>query len=220
MTVIELKPDEKAEPLDGAHYIIQNETLYRFGSDAVALAKFAAEHISRTDRVFDLCSGCGIIGILIAIDRGCDVRGAEINETLWDMSARSCAMNKLNNVGFYNADIKNIKDAAKGNAFDAVVCNPPFYKAGSLPRKIAAGANSEMTVEFRDAAKAAKYLLKQNGDFFVVHTATRMDEVLSTCREYGLMPKELIINENCKTFMLRARKGGRSGLEVCIKDGK
>lgn len=217
MTDAELKSGEAIEPLDDAHSIIQSADGYRFGSDAVALAKFACGYISDGARVFDLCSGCGIVGMLVAIERGARVVGAEIDEELCDMSNRSAAMNGLDAV-FHNVDVRESNAVFERGAFDAAVCNPPFFKAGSKPRKIAPNANSELTVTFRDIAKTAGMLLKPGGSFFFVHTTTRLDELFATCGECGFALKNVTVNANGKTFLCRATKGGRLGLAVDVKE--
>ncbi len=209
--------NEVVEPLDDGKIIIQPKDGYRFGGDAVALFRFASAHIGSGDKVFDLCSGCGIVGILVAISTGAEVTGAEIDGALCDMSVRSAAANGLDGVKFFNADIRKASELPEvfmPKAYDAVVCNPPFFKADSRARKTAPSANSEITATFSDAVNAAAVVLKCGGELFVVHTASRLDEVLGTCSGSGLMPKELVINANGKTFLLRAVKGGRQGMTV------
>lgn len=209
-----LKSGERSEPLDGENYIIQSENGYRFGSDAVKLASFASARIGKTDRVYDLCSGCGVVGILLNIATGCSVRGAELDERLFDMSVRSCAYNGQSEVRFVNADVRDLTGIEPSAAFDAVVCNPPFYKADAKKRKTAPQANSELTVTFADVVRAAKHLLKAGGAFYIVHTLSRLDEVLRTCGDAALTPKNLVVNTNGKTFLLRCVRGGKLGLTV------
>lgn len=212
-----LKTSEKAEPLGDGHVIIQSRDGYRFGTDAIALSHFAAKYVSGTSRVVDLCSGCGIIGIQLAIDTGAEVAGAEIDEELFDMSMRSCALDSLSRVRFYKADVRRLDgDVFRPSYFDAAVCNPPFYKSNSKPSAVAPEANSELTVTFDDIAAAAYTLLKPRGNFCFVHTCARLDEILSVCRTVGLTPKDLKINSNRKTFLLRAVKCARDGLSVDI----
>ncbi len=210
---------EVVEPLDGSNGIIQPINGYRFGADAVSLAKFACEYVKRGDAVFDLCSGCGIVGILIAIERGATVRGAEIDEALCDMSNRSSALDGLGSE-FYNVDIRDVDkltELAGKKRYDAVTVNPPFFKADCKPCAAAPQAGSEVTVTFAEVAAAAKILLKDRGEFFVVHTATRLDEILYICRDNKLTPKNLIVNRNGKTFLLRCVLGAKDGLAVTVK---
>ena len=60
-------------------YIIQNPDEYLFTSDAVALANFA--HVSNYGKVVDLCSGSGVVGILVnAKNKVQDVTLVEVQE--------------------------------------------------------------------------------------------------------------------------------------------
>lgn len=221
-----VKADEAVEPLDDGYSIIQPKdgTGYRFGGDAIALARFVCDHLPRGARVLDLCSGCGVIGTVLNIERGMRSIGVELDARLYDMSVRSARDNRIDkDVGFVHADVcgfggaENVKKYGK---FDAVVCNPPFFKADSKPCAVAPSANSELTVSFFDIVKTAKAFLDNGGAFFIVHTATRLDEVLAVCRENKLMPKTLIVNQNGKTFLLRCVLGAKSGLIVTAEKFK
>ena len=211
-----VRDGERAEPLGDGYYIIQQMNGYRFGSDAVALAHYASGFTGKNSRVYDLCSGCGIIGIMLAIASDCPVDGAEIDSTLCDMSNRACALNGLDSVRFNNTDIKNIGELPAAE-YDLVVCNPPYYKADSKPSAVAPQANSELTVKLAEVVAAAKRLLKVGGSLCMVHISSRLDEVIVECDRNGLTPKELIVNPNGKTFMLRAVRGGKRGITLSIK---
>lgn len=208
---------EKTEPLGGGFNIIQSVSGYRFGSDAVELAHFAARHVKRTDSVLDLCSGCGIIGIMLAIDVGCSVTGVEIDKTLFSMSVRSAELNGLDGVKFINADARR-RDFCAGRTFDAVVCNPPYYKQASSPASVAPSANSEINITLGEVVSAAERAVKQSGALFLTHVTTRLDEVICACRDVGLTVKQLVINPNGKTFMLRAVRGAKPHVTLEIKE--
>lgn len=212
---IKLSDNERAEPLDDKNVIIQSVDGYRFGSDSVALAHFAAERLKKGARVFDLCSGCGIIGIMLAIE-GFKVDGAEIDHAQWDRSVRSAGANMLDNACFYNTDINDLGGFER-SSYHGVVCNPPFYRLGAYKGKNAQ-ANAELTVTLSDVVAAARRLLRAYGSFFLVHTAERLDEAMTLCTQHDLFVKELAVNRNCKTFMLRAVKGARRGMNVIVKE--
>ena len=73
-------------------FIIQNKDEYCFTSDAVQLANFAK--VKPNDKVVDLCSGSGVIGVLIQTKTDCkDITLVELQEYLADMSRRSVEYN-------------------------------------------------------------------------------------------------------------------------------
>lgn len=212
-----VRDGEKAEPLGDGYYIIQNERGYRFGSDAVALAHFAQRELTWRDKVLDLCSGCGIIGIMLAISSGARIFGAEIDGELCDMSVRSVILNELENIEFMNIDARKLGAYINGK-FDAVVCNPPYYKVSSKPSEVAPQANSEISITLADVVSISKQALKVGGALFMTHVTSRLDEVVCTCRDNGLTVKKLVINPNGKTFMLRAVRGGKPYMALEIKE--
>lgn len=214
--------DGVTEPLDGEHVVIQPQRGkgYRFGKDSIALACFAAEYVKDGAKTLELCSGCGVVGMILALKKRVTLLGVELDETLYRMSVASAERNRLTKVEFINADVRTLTDTHSGSLgrFDAVVCNPPFYKRDSRPSIVAPSANSELTVTFDDVARTANAFLNDGGEFFFVHTASRLDEAVSVCRGYGLTPKNLVIDPNGKTFLLRCVRGGKSGLSVEVKE--
>ena len=214
--MVELKPGEKAEPLGDGYYIIQNENGYRFSSDAVALAHFAQSELSMRDSVLDLCSGCGIIAIMLGISTGAQAVGVELDKELFDMSVRSQELNKLTNVRFINADARALDGSVNGR-YDAVTCNPPYYKVDSKPTAVAPTANSEINITLAEVVAVAKRALKVGGALYMTHVTSRLDEVICACRDNGLTVKKLVVNPNGKTFMIRAVRGGKQGMTLKVE---
>lgn len=212
-----VRDGEKAEPLGEGYYIIQSENGYRFGADAVALAHFAERDITWRNKVLDLCSGCGIIGIMLAISTGAQVSCVEIDRDMCFMSGRSVGLNGLKNVMILNDDARRL-DTYNNGCFDAVVCNPPYYKVSSKPTLVAPSANSEISITLLDVVNIAKRALKVGGALYMTHVTSRLDEVMCACRDNGLTVKKLVINPNGKTFMLRAVRGGKQGMTLTVKE--
>ena len=106
--------------------------------------------------------------------------------------------------------------------FDAVVCNPPYSKAGSgAPR----GTESERIacfeekVTFAEVAACAARLLSTGGKFYLIHHITRLAEVMATLKSHRLEPKKLQIlrpaqNKPPHLFMLECMRDGKEAIVV------
>lgn len=193
---------------------IQDTDLFCFGTDAVELANFAAP--VKGTRVCDLGAGNGIISVLLAGKYGCVVTAVEIQE-------KSCELIK-DNARLNSLDIKVVHMPMQEfrGSFDAVVCNPPYLKAGS---GVARATESEQIacfeekVTFGEVAQTAARLLSTGGKFYLVHHITRLAEVIATLKENRLEPKKLQILRPAESkpphiFLLECSKDGREGVVV------
>ena len=76
--------------------IIQNPDWFCFGTDAVLLSDFASKTIKKDAKILDLCSGNGIIPILISSkSKASKIYGLEIQECVEEMAERSIKLNNL-----------------------------------------------------------------------------------------------------------------------------
>lgn len=206
-------------------YIIQNPDKYCFTSDAVKLANFVKA--KSCDKVVDLCSGSGVIGILIQAK--CNVEHCvlvEIQEYLADMSKRSIEYNgKSDFFSIINAPLQDIHKTI-GNDYDIVVCNPPYRQKSNMQKsedQDIAICKHEICVSLEDIIKEASKLLKFGGKFYIVHKEDRLVDIISLCRQYKLEPKELVINPSpsgAGQILLRCNKGGHSGIKIDLYHDK
>ena len=216
-----LKGNERLDDLQiGGLYIIQDPDEYCFTSDAVALANFAK--CKRGGRVVDLCSGSGVIGILMNAKQTIkDVYLVEIQQHLADMSLRSVEYNHLENIHVVHAPLQNISASIGEGVFDTVVCNPPYKKSGSTrlynAKESVTIARHEVTVTLEDIIKESDRLLKFGGDLYICNKEERLVDIMFLSRKYGLEPKELKIlssNSGANVVLLKCRKGGKSGIKI------
>ena len=111
--------------------IIQDDTLYRFTSDAVILSRFATS--KKGDIVADFCSGSGIVGIhFYALNKNIkSVDLFEIQKELYDISTKSIALNNLQSViTAYNTPLQEIPNTFNAK-YTLILCNPPYKKKNS-----------------------------------------------------------------------------------------
>jgi ribosomal protein L11 methyltransferase (prmA) len=190
----ELKDRERLDDLEisGLH-IIQSPDKFCFGMDAVLLSGFA--YAKKGHRVIDLGTGTGILPLLLwAKTEGEHFTGLEIQEESADMARRSVVGNNIANIEIVDGDIKSADKLFKRQSFDVVTSNPPYMinehgiTNPDAPKQI---ARHEILCTLEDVVKAAAYLLKSNGKFFMVHRPFRLPEVFENLRKYRLEPKRM-----------------------------
>ena len=178
----------------GGLRVIQRADAFRFGTDAVLLADFAAPR--RHDRVCDLGTGTGIIPLLLyARENTISADAVEIQPDMADMAARSMAMNGLNEkIRVLSGDLRSIRTLLPHARYDLVTCNPPYGKAGGTllnPDASKRLARHEESRAIEDVACAAAWLLQNGGRLCCVFPAARMIELSDAMRKYRMAPKRI-----------------------------
>jgi len=216
-----LRDGERLDDLHRNNYkIIQHPDYFTFSMDAVLLSAFAIVHKSETH--MDLCSGNGVIPILLAAkNKGISYAGAEINEKLTGMAMRSIELNGLSDkIHMHHVDIRSM-DSFGGN-YDVVTANPP-YMANDTGAKNEnydmAIARHEILCNLDDVAAAAAKLLRYGGRFYMVHRPGRLTDIMVTLRKYRLEPKILrLVHPKAgaapNTLLISAAKCGKPHLDI------
>ena len=222
-TTIELNEGERIDDLERCGFkIIQNTRMFCFGMDAVLLSGFA--YAKRGDRILDLCTGNGIIPILLAAKTEAErIVGIEIQKDAADLAKRSISANDLTDrVNILCADIKDAGEYFQAGAFDVVTCNPPYMidshgiKNPDSPKAI---ARHEISCNFDDVARIASVMLKPGGRFFLVHRPFRLTEIFETLTKYDLEPKKMklvypYVDREPNMVLIEAGLGARRRLTV------
>ncbi|MBC5626980.1 tRNA1(Val) (adenine(37)-N6)-methyltransferase [Clostridium sp. NSJ-49] len=182
--------------------LIQKQSGFRFGVDAVLLSDFA--NVKKKHRVLDLCTGTGIVPFLVYGKYSPkEVWGVEIQEDMVEMANRSSQLNKTDDiVKFKCADLKDKKLVNELGRFDVVTVNPPYKlnNAGILnPNDKLAIARHEILCNLEDVIVSARRLLADNGRMFIVHRPERLADIFGLMRKYNIEPKRVkMIHPNAK----------------------
>lgn len=191
---IKLNKNEKIEDLQFKNLkIIQNKKGFCFGIDSILLSDFAKE-IKPNTKVLDLGTGTGIIATLLCEKTELkEIIGVEIQKEVYEMAQKSIQLNQLENkFRIINEDILNLNKIFKKNIFDAIVTNPPYKKKDTgikneEEKKII--SRHETTANLEDFIKISKDLLKDKGEFYMVHRTDRLVDILSIMRVHKIEPK-------------------------------
>lgn len=221
---IKLNKNEKIEDLQYKNLkIIQNKTGFCFGIDSVLLSDFA-KNIAKGSKVLDLGTGTGIIATLLCGKTELkEIIGIEIQKEVFEMAQRSIALNRLKKrFKIINEDVVNLQKILHSASFDVIVTNPPYKKKGTgiqneEPKKII--SRHETTANLEDFIRISRDLLKDKGEFYMVHRPDRMVDIFSLMRRYQIEPKIIRFvysnhDSEPKLVLIKGVKNARPFLKV------
>lgn len=220
---MELKKNERIDDLQYKGLkIIQNTSGFCFGIDAVLLANFA-KGMKRADTVVDLCTGTGIIAVLLCGKTNAkNIIGVEIQEEYAEMANRSVMLNNIQDrVKILNKDLNKLSEEVQAASVDAVTVNPPYKKVGSGIINDADSmtiARHEVSCTLEDVIKESSRLLKSGGTFYMVHRPERLVDIFCLMRNYKIEPKRVMfvhptVNKAPNIVLIEGSKNGGSFLK-------
>lgn len=213
---------ERLDDLEiGGFRLIQRPDAFRFGTDSVLLAHFAAP--KRNERVVDLGCGTGAIGtLMIAHGENVSVDAVEIQPEIADMARRSAILNGISDrMSVLCADMREVWRTLGAGKYSRVVCNPPYHKVGTgfeSANASSAMARQDGSIAIEEVARAAAKLLKTGGRFCAVFPASRAFELMRAMDDASLAPKRIqtvhgVAGRKPKLILIDAVKEGGAGLD-------
>ena len=194
---------QRTDTLTCGYKIIQNDSAFCFGIDAVLLSAFT--RMKKGNCVYDLGCGNGILELLLSARARelkcahgageCRFTGLEVQPAAVEMARESVRLNGLEGqVQIVEGNICAVKELFPAQCADVVVSNPPYMvpaaaKANSTDEKTI--ARHEVLCSLDDVVGAAKWLLKSNGSFFMIHRPYRLQKIFSSLEKYHLTPRRM-----------------------------
>lgn len=190
-------------------------------TDSVLLASFAT--LKRNARVCDLGAGTGILALLLAgREAGARIDAVELRD-----GAHACL---LENIGRYaleervrahRADYRALRGVLTAGAYDLVVSNPPYFRAGSGRPKAGglSAAHQEEAGTIGDLLQAANLLLRTGGRVAVSFRPERIADLFAAMRGADIEPKRLRFVHHTAAHapsivLFEGVKGGKPGLRA------
>ena len=151
------------------------------------------------------------------------------------MAKRSIKLNSLEDkFDIINEDILNLNKIYAQNYFDVVVTNPPYKKKDtglineSKKKKL---SRHEITATLEDFISISNKLLKDKGEFYMVHRPERIVDIIYLMRKYKIEPKELRmvcseVGKSPKIVLIKGVKNAKpfikikDNIYIYIKEGK
>lgn len=221
---MELNENERMDDLQYKNLkLIQNKNGFCFGVDSVLLSDFA-KNIKKNSTVVDIGTGTGIIGILLCGKTNLKkIYGVEIQKQVAQMAKRNIELNGLENrFEIINCDVNQIFDFLEPNSVDCIVTNPPYKKANTGVKnedETQTIARHEVKCTLEDIIEKGSKLLKDRGEFYMVHRAERLVDIMEFLRKYRLEPKNIRFvhpkqNEKPNLILVKAIKFANPFLKI------
>ncbi|MCA1032854.1 tRNA1(Val) (adenine(37)-N6)-methyltransferase [Bacillus timonensis] len=203
--------------------IIQSPSVFAFSLDTVLLAKFVYVPIQKGN-LLDLCTGNGVIPLLLSKRTKGTITGVEIQERIHSMAERSIQYNGLEDrIKIIQGDIKDMPKQLGFGKFDVVTCNPPYFPTPNRDEinenEHLAIARHEIFCTLEDVIRVSSQLVKQGGKVAFVHRPGRMLDILTLMRKYRIEPKRLQlvypkVGNEANTLLIEGIKDGNPDLKI------
>ncbi|WP_457679569.1 tRNA1(Val) (adenine(37)-N6)-methyltransferase [Thermovibrio sp.] len=208
--------------LNGKCKFYQFKKGFRFGTDTFLLADFVK--VKGREKVVDLGTGCGVIPLLLLLKYPrLKAVGVDVLRENVELAVKNASLNGvLDRFQGVCLNVKDVKTAFKASSFDVVISNPPFIELGRgsiSSGSLKAVARQEIKGKLEDFIRAASYLLKNKGKFYLLLPNQRFVDAIALCRSLNLEPKRLRFiypekGKEANLFLLEAVKGGGKGIVV------
>ncbi len=222
MLQVEIKNDERIDELVGNKIrIIQSNKLFSFSIDAVLLARFAS--IPAKGKILDLCTGNGVIPLIMADRTKLPIIGIDIQEKIVDLAKRSIKLNNLEEqISIFHLDLREAEKVLGVGKFELITVNPPYLPPNSGDRNeniYQAIARHEIMSTLEDVIQAASKLVKFGGKLAIVHRPFRLAELISLLKKYNFEPKRMRfvypnVKKEANMILLEAIYHGKTELRV------
>lgn len=203
--------------------IFQDTDCFSFSLDSIMLANFATIRL-KDKKIVDLGCGNGVIPLIMSLRCNKKIIGVELQSKVADMAKRSVDYNGLNDViEIINTNMKDYVSDETFESFDLITCNPPYFKVNdknffndNIEKVI---ARHEVEITLSELMVIVKKLLKNNGNFAIVHRTDRLMEILSEFRKSNIEPKRVRFvheksNKESTLVLIEGQKNGKVGLKV------
>ena len=221
---MELLENERIDDLEFNNLkIIQNTKGFCFGIDSILLSDYA-KNLKKGSKVIDIGTGTGIIGILLCEkSKLSHITGIEIQNDVAQMAKRSIKLNNLEDkFDILNINIKDVFDFINPNTIDCIVTNPPYMKLNTGATNIEKKkliSRHEVECNLEDIIRISYKLLKSKAEFYMVHRAERIVDMMFLLRKYRLEPKRIRfvqskVNSNPNLVLIKCVKDGGNALKI------
>ena len=203
--------------------IIQDDDKFCFSLDSVLLPNFITIN-KNYNKILDI--GCGNAPIPLILSRKTDAKivGIEIQEDVYKLAKKTIELNKLEKqITIINDNVNNYYLNEKTDTYDAITCNPPYFKSdeNSIKNKTVYKtiARHEQDLTLDQIFKISRKLLKNNGVVAIVNRPERLIEIIESMKSNNIEPKKIQFvypkkDKEANILLIEGRKNGNPGMKI------
>lgn len=174
--------------------VVQEKSAMKIGTDAVLLGAWAP-FVSTCKNILDIGTGTGLLALMMAQRfpqakiKAIDIDLAATKESKFNFEQSPWAKR------LYSEHISlDTFCQYASQKFDAILCNPPFYRDGFAPSESARSkARDNAHLRLEDLFSAVSHLLSTQGEFALLVPFSEKEYALNLAKTQNLFPRKLML---------------------------
>ncbi len=203
--------------------LYQDTEMFNFSLDSLILARLS--NIRATSKnILEIGTNNGVISIVLSKrNPHWNITALEIQSRGAQLAAENFMINKVNHkINLINEDFNVWYLNNQTVKFDAVICNPPFFKLADHrknPNKELEIARHESKLTADDIFSKTANLLNRKGSLHIIYPAYRLDEIILLSSKYNFSIKLMrfihpFVDKRSKSVFLELIYQGRDKLII------
>lgn len=180
-------------------FVYQDKNMFNYSVDTVLLGNFIS--LGRgIDRILEIGTNNGALAIFVASrKKTLHIDAIEIQEEALELAKKNVELNKMNDqISLQCIDFNLFwkqHNKMQNKKYDAIVCNPPFYKVGAGAKRSQNPkihiATHETHINLEQIIEGSAKIIKQKGSLALVIPIERLVDCFELLRKYHWEPKRV-----------------------------
>ena len=203
----------------------QEHTAMKVCTDACLFGAWTAADtsIQSSKNILDIGSGTGLLSLMLAQQSTAQITAIEIEDGAFEQTKANFDLSPWNErLDTVHSSIQDYAADYKGQQFNCIITNPPFYEGDlNSPDDAKNLASHSTALKWDDLVKSVASLLEENGSWFVLVPTLRAYTMQKIASNYGLaLAEECLMYNDSKHLPIRAMLKFVKQKEATIKRNK
>jgi tRNA1Val (adenine37-N6)-methyltransferase len=187
----------------------QEHTAMKVCTDACLFGGWTAANpsIQSARNILDIGSGTGLLSLMLAQQSPAHITAIEIEAGAYKQTKANFELSPWKErLDVVHTSIQDYVTDNKGQQFDCIITNPPFYEGDlNSPDNAKNLASHSTALSWDDLAKSVHHLLDEQGAWFVLVPTLRAYTMQKIASNYGLyLSEECLMYNDAKHLPIRA----------------